>query len=157
MTLERVLRDLAAAARLGEPVVTMVDAGGRPLAVRTRSAVRTEAGFDLLLPAGVEAVAGPVCLTFHRHGPGMEWQENVVFVGTATGEGDRLCVRVERALNDWSLAGSRRERSGRSSDRAGCSGIACAPRPGAAAGRRGQPAPSSAAPTLDSVRGSAGA
>ncbi|MEU6410921.1 pyridoxamine 5'-phosphate oxidase family protein [Microbispora sp. NPDC046933] len=98
------------AARLGEPVVTMVDAGGMPLAVRTRSAARTEAGFDLLLPAGVEAVAGPVCLTFHRHGPAMEWQENVVLVGTATGEGDRLAVRVERALNDWSLAGSSRER-----------------------------------------------
>ncbi|MFI7470043.1 hypothetical protein [Nonomuraea sp. NPDC049646] len=100
----------ARAARLGEPVVTMV-ADGMPLAVRTRSAVRTEAGFDLRLPAGVQAAGGPVCLTFHRHGPAMEWQENVVLVGRATGVGDRLSVRVERALNDWSLAGSRRERS----------------------------------------------
>lgn len=98
------------AARLGEPVVTMV-ADGMPLAVPARSAVRTEAGFDLWLPAGVQAAGGPVCLTFHRHGPAMEWQENVVLVGRATGAGDRLSVRVERALNDWSLAGSRRERS----------------------------------------------
>ncbi|MER6513937.1 hypothetical protein ABT158_44470 [Nonomuraea sp. NPDC001636] len=98
------------AARLGEPVVTMV-ADGMPLAVPARSAVRTEAGFDLWLPAGVQAADGPVCLTFHRHGPAMEWQENVVLVGRATGAGDRLSVRVERALNDWSLAGSRRERS----------------------------------------------
>ncbi|MEN3539199.1 hypothetical protein AAH991_29080 [Microbispora sp. ZYX-F-249] len=97
------------AARLGEPVVTMV-AGGMPLPVRVRSAARTEAGFDLRLPAGVEAAPGPVCLTFHRHGPGMEWQENVVLVGTATGADDRLSVRVERALNDWSLSGDRRER-----------------------------------------------
>ncbi|MGW2222752.1 hypothetical protein ACWCSD_47815 [Nonomuraea sp. NPDC001684] len=98
------------AARLGEPVVTVVT-DGMPLAVPTRSAVRTEAGFDLRLPAGVQAADGPVCLTFHRHGPAMEWQENVVLVGRATGAGDRLSVRVERALNDWSLAGSRRERS----------------------------------------------
>lgn len=98
------------AARLGEPVVTMV-ADGMPLPVRVRSAVRTEAGFDLRLPAGVEAAAGPVCLTFHRHGPGLEWQENVVLVGTATGADDRLSVRIERALNDWSLAGNRRERN----------------------------------------------
>ncbi|MEV4460475.1 hypothetical protein [Microbispora sp. NPDC049633] len=97
------------AARLGEPVVTMV-ADGMPLAVRVRSAVRTDAGFDLWLPAGVQAAGGPVCLTFHRHGPAMEWQENVVLVGSATGEGDRLSVRVERALNDWSLSGNRRER-----------------------------------------------
>ncbi|WP_405088512.1 hypothetical protein [Microbispora sp. NBC_01389] len=71
--------------------------------MRTRAAVRTGTGFDLRLPAGVEAADGPVCLTFHRHGPALTWQENVVLVGTATGEGDRLGVRVERALNDWSL------------------------------------------------------
>ncbi|WP_218671241.1 hypothetical protein [Microbispora sp. GKU 823] len=34
-----------------------------------------------------------------------------MLVGTATGEGDRLAVRVERALNDWSLPGNRRERN----------------------------------------------
>jgi hypothetical protein len=98
------------AARLGEPAVTMV-ADGLPLAVPTRSALRTEAGFDLRLPVGVQAAEGPVCLTFHRHGPALEWQENVVLVRTATGEGDRLSMRVERALNDWSLAGNRRERN----------------------------------------------
>jgi len=41
----------------------------------------------------------------------MERQENVGLVGTATGDGDRLSVRVARALNDWSLAGNRRERN----------------------------------------------
>ncbi|MEU7690766.1 hypothetical protein [Microbispora hainanensis] len=123
------------AARLGEPVVTM--AGGMPLPVRTRSAVRTEEGFDLLLPAGVDAVAGPVCLTFHRHGPAMEWQENVVLVGTATGTGDRLSVRVERALNDWSLAGSGRERFRSFAGQ----GRMLSKRLRAEAARRGQPVP----------------
>ncbi|MEV3986980.1 hypothetical protein [Nonomuraea sp. NPDC049758] len=40
----------------------------------------------------------------------MEWQESVVLVGSAAGAGDRLSVRVERVLNDWSLPGDRRER-----------------------------------------------
>ncbi|MFI6316932.1 pyridoxamine 5'-phosphate oxidase family protein [Nonomuraea sp. NPDC050556] len=98
------------AVRLGEPVVTMV-ADGMPLVVRSRSAERTETGFDLRLPAGIEAVEGPVCLTFHRFGPAFSWQENVVLVGTATGQGSRLRVRVERALSDWSLPADRRVRS----------------------------------------------
>ncbi|MCC5581056.1 pyridoxamine 5'-phosphate oxidase family protein [Microtetraspora sp. AC03309] len=140
------------AARLGEPVVTMV-ADGMPLAVRTRSAVRTEAGFDLRLPAGVQAAEGPVCLTFHRHGPAMEWQENVVLVGTATGEGDRLSVRVERALNDWSLSGNRRERNRSFLGQ----GRMLRKRLKAEAARRGQPVPRVRRPTSGSVRESAGA
>ncbi|MEV4395607.1 hypothetical protein [Nonomuraea sp. NPDC049607] len=124
------------AARLGGPVVTMV-ADGMPLAVRTRSAVRTGDGFDLRLPAGVQAADGPVCLTFHRHGPAMEWQENVVLVGSAAGAGDRLSVRVERALNDWSLPGDRRER-GRSFLG---QGRLLRKRLAAEAARRGQPVP----------------
>ncbi|MFI9596341.1 hypothetical protein [Nonomuraea sp. NPDC052265] len=124
------------AARLGEPVVTMV-ADGLPLAVPTRSAVRTEAGFDLRLPVGVRAAGGPVCLTFHRHGPAMEWQENVVLVGSGAGAGDRLSVRVERALNDWSLPENRRER-GRSFLG---QGRMLRKRLEAEAARRGQPVP----------------
>lgn len=121
---------------LGDPVVTMV-AEGMPLAVRTRSAVRTDAGFDLRLPAGVPAADGPVCLTFHRHGPAMEWQENVVLVGTATGAGDRLHVRVERALNDWSLPRNRRERNRSFLGQ----GRLLRKRLNAEAARRGQPVP----------------
>jgi len=98
------------AGRLGGPVVTMV-VDDRPVVVRARAVVRTEEGFDLQLPEGIAAVDGPVCLTFHQHGPAMDWQENVVLVGQGAAQGDRLRVRVERALNDWSLAGSKRERS----------------------------------------------
>ena len=124
-------------ARLGDPVVTMV-ADGIPLAVRTRSCVRTGIGFDMRLPAGVQAVEGPVCLTFHRHGPTMQWQENVVLVGTATGEADRLSVRVERALNDWSLSENRRERNRSFLGQ----GRMLRKRLAAEAARRGQPVPS---------------
>ncbi|ADP81611.1 hemerythrin [Pseudofrankia inefficax] len=124
------------AARLGEPVVTLV-ADGLPLVVPTRSAVRTEAGFDLRLPVGVQAAGGPVCLTFHRHGSAMEWQENVVLVGTATAERDRLSVRVERALNDWSLPENRRERNRSFLGQ----GKLLRKRLAAEAARRGQPVP----------------
>ncbi len=124
------------AIRLGEPVVTMV-ADGMPLAVPTRAVIRTQDGYDLLLPAGVSAADGPVCLTFHRHGPAMQWQENVVLVGTASGVGDRLSVRVVRALNDWSLAGSRQQRSRSFLGRRRVLGQ----RLEAEAARRGQPVP----------------
>ncbi|MEV4111247.1 hypothetical protein [Nonomuraea sp. NPDC049695] len=97
------------ALRLGVPVVSTV-ADGLPLPVRARSAVRTERGFDLLLPAGVTVVPGPVCLTFHRYSE-TGGQEHVMLVGRGSGAGDRLEVEVERALNDWSLAGSNRDRA----------------------------------------------
>lgn len=97
------------AVRLGDPIITMV-VDGLPVVVPARSAMRTEQGYELLLPAGIRPADGPVCLTFHRHGPALEWQENVVLVGAASAAGDRVSVQVERALTDWSLAGTRRER-----------------------------------------------
>lgn len=98
------------AAHLGNPVVTMV-VDGAPLPVRTQSAVRTHDGFHVQLPRGIEPTAGPVCLTFHQLGPGLTWQENVVLVGQADRSGEFLDVRVARALNDWSLHGSRLQRT----------------------------------------------
>lgn len=95
----------ARAQRLGAPVVTMV-VGDRPQPVRTVGATRTSTGFDVTLPAGIQGVDGPVCLTFHRVGEGLSWQENVALLGRATVEGARLEVVVERALPDWSLRGN---------------------------------------------------
>jgi hypothetical protein len=93
------------AERLGAPVLTVVDEHGWPLAVRTRGAERTADGFTVDLPAGVAVAAGPASLTAHRHTPGMTSQENVLLLGSAepAGEG-RVHVRVERALEDWSIA-----------------------------------------------------
>ncbi|MGW4957787.1 hypothetical protein ACWEPL_11220 [Nonomuraea sp. NPDC004186] len=96
---------------LGRPIVsTVVD--GRPVTVPARAFTRTTTGYELALPAGVAAVPGPVCLTFHRHDPGMRWQENVVLLGTAAVHGDgRLTVAIDRALPDWSLPEDRRLRA----------------------------------------------
>lgn len=98
------------AARLGRPVLT-VNSGGRPVPLRTREVQRTASGYELLLPAGVETpAAGPVCLTFHEVGSGLRTQENVVLVGhLVSSDRDVVRVEVERALNDWSLAGTRRQ------------------------------------------------
>ncbi|GAA3609233.1 pyridoxamine 5'-phosphate oxidase family protein [Microlunatus ginsengisoli] len=90
------------AARLGTPVVTMVAHGG-PLPLRAVSAERTEHGYRLVLPAGTDPLPGPVCLTFHRVGAGLAWQENVVLVGSGVPAGGSLDVVVERPLTDWSL------------------------------------------------------
>lgn len=97
------------AQHLGNPVVTMV-VDGAPLPVRTRAVARTDDGFQVRLPRGIGAVTGPVCLTFHRLGGALKWQENVVLVGQADGSGELLDVRVERALSDWSLHGSQLQR-----------------------------------------------
>lgn len=97
------------AQRLRTPVLTTV-VNGSPLPLRTRGVQRTTDGFRVDLPAGVAAADGPACLTFHRVGPGLEWQENVVLVGRASVCGTSVEVTVERALNDWSLAGSNWQR-----------------------------------------------
>jgi hypothetical protein len=125
------------AEQLGEPVVTM-NVDGHPLPVRSCGARRTGQGFQVTLPRGVDPVDGPVCLTFHRFGAGLEWQENVVLVGEAVGAGDDgLDVQVDRALNDWSLAGSKRQRT-RSFLRPGKT---LRKRVATEAARRGQPMP----------------
>ncbi|NUW43092.1 hemerythrin [Nonomuraea rhodomycinica] len=96
---------------LGRPIVSTVT-GGLPVTVPARAFSATATGYELDLPAGVAAVPGPVCLTFHRHDPGMRWQENVVLLGTATVRGDdRLGVAIDRALPDWSLPEDRRLRT----------------------------------------------
>lgn len=97
------------AERLGAPVVTGV-VDGRPLPLKTRSAERTAEGFRVTLPVGLSMESGPVCLTFHQVGEGLQWQENVVLLGSAEVRGEHAEVRIERALNDWSLSGRRLER-----------------------------------------------
>jgi hypothetical protein len=89
-------------------LTTVVD--GRPVPLRTRDAQRTDTGFRVELPVGAGATDGAACLTFHRVGAGLAWQENVVMVGEVTVHGATADVTVQRALNDWSLAGSRWQR-----------------------------------------------
>lgn len=126
------------AERLGAPVLTVVGPDGWPLPVRCRRAERTPEGYLLEPPAGVPLSGGPACLTAHRHEPDMSQQENVVLLGTAEPADDgRIRMRMERALTDWSLTGSRMART------LGflANGKALRPRLQREAARRGQPAP----------------
>jgi hypothetical protein len=95
------------AERLGAPVVTLTHEGF-PLPVRARSVRRTADGFHVVLPVGNEPTGGPVCLTFHHVTTTPRFaQENVVLLGHARPDGDGLTVTVDRAVNDWSVAGTR--------------------------------------------------
>jgi len=88
-------------------VLTVVGADGWPLPLRCRAARRTTDGFAVTPPAGVAIPDGPACLTFHRHDPRMEHQENFSLVGAATVRGGEVDVRVERSLVDWSIPAGR--------------------------------------------------
>jgi hypothetical protein len=98
------------AERLGAPVLTTTVAG-RPVPVRARSVERTSEGYRLGLPVGAVTADGPACLTFHRAGVGLAWQENVVFAGSARVVDGEASVSIERALPDWSINGSSTQRA----------------------------------------------
>lgn len=124
--------------RLGAPVLTAVGEDGWPLPVRCRSAQRTLDGYLLRPPAGVSLAAGPACLTAHTYSDVMDSQENVVLVGTLEpADGGLVHLRVERALADWSIVGSKFGRM------AGfiTKGRKLRPRLEIEAGRRGQKVP----------------
>ncbi|MFI7027327.1 hypothetical protein ACIBK1_01305 [Microbispora rosea] len=125
------------AAGLGDPVLTVVDEDGWPLPLRSSGATRVDDGFLVRIgPPGVPA-RGRACLTFHTHGADMSGQENVVLVGEATPLSDGVHVRVERALADFSLSGSRAGQVRKMVRTA----RALAPRLEREAARRGQPVP----------------
>jgi hypothetical protein len=93
--------------RLGLPVVTLRAADGTPLPLPVRSAREISEGYELEAPVGVELLEGPAFLSFHVHGSMADGQENVGLVGTAAVEGTTVRVRVDRALNDWTLPKSK--------------------------------------------------
>jgi len=90
--------------RFGPPVVTTVDPDGWPIPWRARAASSSPAGFVVTPPAGIDVGAGPASVTFHHHGAGMAFQENVGLVATAspTGGGE-VELHVHRALTDCSI------------------------------------------------------
>lgn len=96
---------------LGLPHLTVVD-DGYPVPLPTEAARRTEEGFYLTLPPDVPvAVTGDACLTFQQHAEVFDGQRNSVFLGTAEPAGDETLFRLERALPDFSLGGSRIDRA----------------------------------------------
>jgi hypothetical protein len=81
--------------------------------------------------------SGPACLTLHGHRARFTGQENHTLLGSLeNGEGGRR-FRVERAIGDWSLAGSR----ARSALSFLAAGRSLRPRLKAEAARRGQRVP----------------
>ncbi|WP_281689675.1 hypothetical protein [Pseudonocardia thermophila] len=125
------------AVRLGAPVLTVGDAEGWPLPLRSLGAEPTRDGFLVRTGPGFSVAGGPACLTFHGHPADFAGQENVVFVGTAAPVSDGVHVTVRRALADFSLPGGR--------IRQACTfltnGRALAPRLAGETARRGQPIP----------------
>jgi hypothetical protein len=128
-------------ARLPTHDLTAVDANGFPLCLPVTRTEITDDGAQLLVGAAAPALAdGPACITAHGHAEVFMGQENRTVIGTVTawqpGSGP-VMFRAERALADWSLAGSKMR-----------SGLALlskrrtlAPRLTAEAGRRFQPVP----------------
>lgn len=93
----------SAIAEHGMPVLTTVDADGWPLPLRVRSAERTERGLRLVLPAGVDVVDGPACLTFHTHGVTFDSQSNVGITGTCRGLGDAVEFDADRVMANFDV------------------------------------------------------
>lgn len=132
----------ARAGRVGRdfapPVLTVVDGEGFPVPFRTSACRFAGREFRLEVPAGHPADSrGPACLTFQYHEPDFNGYENAVFVGRAVPEGDEVVFRVERALPDISLTGSRLDRVRRFAS----SRRLVKPRVRTEAARRGQPPP----------------
>lgn len=121
--------------RLGLPVLTVVNADGFPSPFRVKHASATPDGFQLDFYAGMPAPAnGMASLTFHTHPEVFTGQENLVFVGSVSANGQ---FRVERQLADWSLKGGQLMQMFNFMT----NGRKLAPRLQAEAARRGQPVP----------------
>jgi hypothetical protein len=88
--------------------LTTVDDEGFPLCVPVKAVGIDNDVVGLEVGAGApELLAGPACLTLHGHAARFTGQENHTLMGTfEVGDGPPR-FRVERALADWSLAGSR--------------------------------------------------
>lgn len=87
----------------GLPVLTGLDADGWPLPLRVRSAERTERGFRLALPAGVDFLDGPACLTVHTHGVTFDSQSNVGITGTCRVLDDVVEFDADRVMANFDV------------------------------------------------------
>ncbi len=99
--------------RMGSHDLTFVQDDGYPACLPVEVTRMDIAGFAIRIGPGAPMPAdGPACLTFHTHPEKFTSQENRTFVGVlegTAGPGGNLerFFRVERALADWSLAGTR--------------------------------------------------
>jgi len=131
-TAARALRELPLAD------LTVVDGDGYPLCIPVRAGELIGDELALQIGAGAPQVPdGPACLTVHGHDEKFTSQENHTLVGSLSSDAGAPKLRVERALANWSINGSRAKiafdfmRNGRR----------LAPRLKAETARRGQPVP----------------
>jgi hypothetical protein len=133
-------RDAAARALAELPLadLTFVDSDGYPVCVPVSAGSLVGDEVALQLGAGAPSLPdGPACLTVHGHNEQFTSQENHTLVGSLASSSGVPALRVERALANWSITGSRAKiaidflRNGRR----------LAPRLKAEAARRGQPVP----------------
>lgn len=118
--------------------LTFVGADGYPVCLPVSPGALAGDELPLGLGAGaLEPRDGPACLTVHGHDERFTTQENHTLIGSLVQGDSGPSLRVERALADWSLTGSRAQialgfmRKGRM----------LSPRLESEAARRGQPVP----------------
>jgi hypothetical protein len=88
--------------------LTFVDEDGYPVCLPVTAGELSGEDVELVLGAGAPPLrTGPACLTVHGHDERFTTQENHTLVGSLGVDAPGARLRVERALADWSLTGSR--------------------------------------------------
>jgi len=103
-------RDVAARALQELPLadLTVRGADGFPVCVPVTPGLLADDEVPLAVGVGAPALApGAACLTVHGHDARFTTQENHTLIGHLVDAGNGPRLRVERALADWSLVGSR--------------------------------------------------
>jgi hypothetical protein len=103
-------RELAARALRELPLadLTFVGEDGYPVCIPVTAGGLSGDEVALELGAGAPPLrAGPACLTVHGHDERFTSQENHTLVGSLEVDAPGARLRVQRALADWSLTGSR--------------------------------------------------
>lgn len=91
--------------------LTVVGEDGYPVCVPVRAGALEGDEVPLQIGAGAPPLTpGPACLTVHGHDERFTGQENHTLVGTFVQGEAAPRLRVERALADWSITGSRLQR-----------------------------------------------
>jgi len=103
-------REVAARALHALPLadLTVCDQDGFPLCLPVTAGELLGDDVRLTVGAGAPTFSpGPACLTVHGHDESFTTQENHTLIGEILIDDDAPRLRVERALADWSLTGSR--------------------------------------------------